>query len=578
MVANWTDRALNILVVQGGNEDIRGFCKQLQQCSETGCSVKSAESSRSAVELMRQELFDLLFLNLLTEGDEEPLKAIQDLHHQAPDTPIIVMASPEQEELALQMMECGTQDYLLRSEVEYPGILRRVISHALQRQSLENELHYIANYDQLTGLINRSLFHENLVKAVAKAHRNDAPLSVLYLGLDRFKPINDTFGHSVGDTLLKSVSRRLKGCLREYDTVAYLGGDEFAVILDDIPTIREYSKVSTKILEVMERPFRIADHEIHVTASIGLSSFPDCGRTADDLIKSANIAMYRAKEMGRSSYQFYTAEMNMRALERLTLENSLRSALEKGQFELHYQPQVDSQNGSLRGAEALLRWKHPDMGFVSPVEFIPIAEETGMIVDIGEWVIEEVCRQIKAWDKEGFDPTRISVNISARQFQQKALVSSIFSILEKGGVAPELLGVELTESVVMGDAVSSSTTLSLLREKGIHVHIDDFGTGYSSLNYLKLFPIDTLKIDRSFIRDITNKKNDEIIATAIIGLAHNLGMEVVAEGVEDQDQLDLLKEKGCDIIQGYYTGKPMAAADFSAWRKKLESSEKKAAS
>ena len=426
----------------------------------------------------------------------------------------------------------------------------------------EAELEFQANRDALTGLANRNLLHDRLHHAIAFANRNAHPIWLVFVDLDQFKFINDTLGHRAGDLMLKTVAERLLGAVRESDTVARLGGDEFVLIMPERTDGALTSAIIQRLMEAVAQPMTIEQHTFFVTASIGVAVYPGDGMEPDQLLKHADIAMYRAKESGRNNFQFYTPVMNERALERLQLEGALRTAIERDEFVLHYQPQVDLRSGQIVGMEALLRWQHPEMGMVPPGRFIALAEETGMIVPIGAWVVATACRQNKAWQDAGLGLLRMSVNLSARQFAQQDLVDSIAAVLQETGLDPTYLEVELTESLVMTDVERAIATLDRLHELGVFLSIDDFGTGYSSLSYLKRFPIDILKIDQSFVRDISVDPDDAAIVVSIISLAHSLRMGVIAEGVETVEQLGFLRRYGCDQMQGYFFSRPVAAAAF----------------
>jgi diguanylate cyclase (GGDEF)-like protein len=384
----------------------------------------------------------------------------------------------------------------------------------------------------------------------------------LFLDADRFKTINDTLGHDAGDDLLKQIATRLTACLRAGDTVSRLAGDEFAVVLPSVENAIDTRHLAQRLLDCFVEPFRLKEQRIYITASIGVTLYPGDATTVEGLLKNADTAMYRAKDAGRNNYQFYSTDMHTHAVERLKLENALRGATERGELVLHYQPLVDLKSGQIEGMEALLRWNHPELGLVPPLEFIPLAEETGLIIPIGEWVLRSACAQTRAWQAAGLPPLRLSVNLSARQFQ-KDLVGMVASVLEETGLEPKYLELELTESVVMKNPEAAVATLDALDRMGVRLSIDDFGTGYSSLSYLKRFPIDTLKVDRSFVRDIPGDADDMLITTGIIGLAHSLGIQVVAEGVETSAQLSFLRAQNCDAMQGYYFSKPLPAPAFA---------------
>ncbi|MHB8842350.1 MAG: sensor domain-containing protein [Candidatus Aquicultor sp.] len=425
-----------------------------------------------------------------------------------------------------------------------------------QKQAAEM-LNYIAYYDALTGLPNRMLFYDRFTTAINNASRNGDMLAIIFLDLDNFKTVNDTLGHGVGDQLLHDVAVRLKDNLRSADTIARLGGDEFIVLLPRLRRTQDAAKITQKIIDSLRPPFSFGDREFHITASAGVALYPNDGDGAHALLRNADIALYRAKEYGKDSYQFYIPAMGDKALERLALENSVRKALERQEFLLYYQPIVDLTTGNIVALEALLRWQHPDHGLVYPSEFIPILEETGLIIPVGEWVVNTACKQAKTWQDKGLPPIRMAVNLSPRQFQQEGMVEMICEALDKSGLSPEYLELEITESAVMKDVDSAVTMFHKLKELGMYISVDDFATGYSSLSFLKRFPADTLKIDQSFIRDAIQNTNDAEIARAIITLAHNLGMKAIAEGVETVEQLEFLRRLKCDEIQGYVFSRPL---------------------
>lgn len=442
-----------------------------------------------------------------------------------------------------------------------------IVENITERKQMEERLNYLATHDPLTNLPNRAVVFDRLSQALVRAPWNKRLIAVMFLDLDHFKRINDTLGHAIGDLLLKAVAERLATCVRGGDTVARLGGDEFTFILADVARVEDVSKVASKIFNAFSTPFWVEGHELFITPSIGISLYPNDGESPETLLKNADTAMYRVKELGRNNFQLYSAAMNARASERLKLESSLRHALERKEFLLHYQPRLDIATGQITGVEALLRWQRPDSGMVSPTEFIPLAEETGLIVPIGEWVLHTACAQNKAWQVAGLPPICVAVNLSARQFQQKNLLETVARVLEEAGLAPNHLELELTEDIIMKDMENTIETLRGLQAMGIQISVDDFGTGYSSLAYLKKLPVDAIKIDKSFVINMKGNKNDEMIVHSAINLAHNLGLKVIAEGVEDQKTRDLLAALGCDAAQGYYMARPMPAADLTRWLK-----------
>jgi diguanylate cyclase (GGDEF)-like protein/PAS domain S-box-containing protein len=438
------------------------------------------------------------------------------------------------------------------------------IGQFMARKQAEARVRRLAHYDELTGLPNRSMFHQRVGRALARARRRTRQLAILFIDLDRFKNINDTLGHDAGDRVLEEIATRLRGCLRETDTVGRLGGDEFVVLIEEVAEPAEVALVAQKVLAEVARPITLSQQEVHITASIGISTYPADSQDMQGLMKNADISMYRAKEQGKNNYQFYSAQMNVHTLERLAMESDLRRALERDEFLLHYQPKIDLATGSIGGMEALIRWRHPVKGLVPPLQFIPLAEETGLIVPIGQWVLRTACAQTKAWQAGGLSPLRVAVNLSARQFSQDSLLEDVARVLAETGLEAPLLELEITESMVMRNPAHAVALLDSLKAMGVHLSIDDFGTGYSSLSYLKRFPIDNLKIDRSFIQDLPADGEDAAITRAIIAMAHSLRLTVVAEGVETEKQRTFLHQHGCNEMQGFLFSKPLSAEAFLA--------------
>ncbi len=451
-----------------------------------------------------------------------------------------------------------------------------IVRDITERKDSEARIYNLAYYDELTELPNRQLFSQSLERTIAAAQRDGHKIAVLFVDLDRFKRINDTLGHSVGDELLKEVARRLESCTRSTDSVARinpaedgaielarLGGDEFVIKLYGIENDETVSAVAGRIISVLTRPFTCEGHQLVVTPSIGIAQYPQDAETGEELLMNADSAMCRAKNHGRNNYKFYSETMRTKSLHRLDLENEIRKAIDGGQFELHYQPKVDAETWSLVGAEALLRWNHPDRGSISPDEFIPVAEYTGLIVPIGQWVLREACQQVRTWSTLPTGAIPVSVNISSHQFNSDGLIEDVFDAVSAAGIDASLIELEITESVMLQNADSTLVLLRRLRKAGVSLSIDDFGTGYSSLSYLKRFPIDTIKIDRSFVKDLHCDADDAAICAAILAMARQLGLNVVAEGVESEEQLEFLRSHGCNQIQGYLCSKPMSADDFA---------------
>ena len=438
-----------------------------------------------------------------------------------------------------------------------------VMTDISQLKHSEAKLEHLAHHDPLTGLPNRLLLQSRLQHALERAERHGARVAVLYIDLDRFKNVNDSLGHPVGDTLLDALAQRLLGRLRDEDTLGRLGGDEFLLILENAKRPEDAANMAQALIALLEKPFSLpGGHEVYVGASIGISLFPEDGTSVTELVQHADVAMYKAKEMGRNTCSFYTPALTHAANERLEMEARLRRALQQNEFVLHYQPQVDMATGAVAGCEALLRWNDPERGMIPPDRFVPLAEETGLIVPIGDWVLAEACSQARVWREQGLPVPSISVNISTRQLRQPGFAGSVAQALQASGLEPERLKLELTESMIMHHEEHAEGLLRELKTLGVRLSIDDFGTGYSSLAYLKRFPIDELKIDRSFVQDLTDDSNDMEIAAAIISMAHSLRLNVVAEGVETSAQREFLAAQGCQSFQGFLVSRPVPAAEF----------------
>jgi diguanylate cyclase (GGDEF)-like protein/PAS domain S-box-containing protein len=459
--------------------------------------------------------------------------------------------------------------------------IANILATAVERQEARNRLTYLAQYDSLTNLPNRHRLGACLEEAIAEAARNKRRAAVMFIDLDRFKSVNDMLGHGVGDQLLVQAAARLAACARRGDVVARLGGDEFAVVAPQLEAHHDLdqdaAQVAGRIIEALSQPFHLQGQQLFVSASIGIASYPQDGANAEQLLKSADTAMYGAKNNGRNNFQFYSAALHENAAQRMQLESQLRQALERGEFLLHYQPKLDLASGGISGFEALLRWNHPQRGLVPPLEFISILEDTGLIIPAGEWVIGEVCRQIRSWEAAGLPPPPVAINLSARQLQQADLDAAIERIVVDAGVDPTLLEFELTESMLMANPEAAVAILTRIKALGMRLSVDDFGTGYSSLAYLKRFPLDALKIDRTFVRDLPDDPDDAAITKAVIRLAHSLNLKVVAEGVENIAQLRELERYDCDEIQGYYIGKPLPAADCAAFLRREQQAGQPAA-
>ncbi len=435
-----------------------------------------------------------------------------------------------------------------------------VMNEDLDRET--NRLAFMATHDELTKLPNRSLLDDRLEQIITYSRRNKTKAAVLFLDLDQFKTINDSLGHSIGDKLLQQVAERIAFQLREEDTVARFGGDEFVVLVSDFQHIQDVSNIAEKLLFVIRQPYMIDGYDLSVTSSIGISICPDDSSVAETLIQNADTAMYLSKNMGRNAFQFYTKAIHDKVVRKLQLEDALRKAVEEQQFVLYYQPKVNLISKQICGMEALIRWQHPDIGIVSPIEFIPLAEETGLIIEIGEWVIAEAFGQMKEWSETFSWLNDMAINLSARQFQQAGFVNYIEAMLKETGVESANIDFEITESMIMNDVKAAINVLAELRQLGVSISIDDFGTGYSSLSYLKHLPADSLKVDRSFVRELVHDRDDQAITKSIIALADNLNLRVIAEGIETSEQEEMLTAMGCEYAQGYYFSRPVPAAEM----------------
>lgn len=481
-------------------------------------------------------------------------------------TYVLLLTARSQKQDLIEGMHSGADDYVTKpfdtNELEVRLCAgKRVLDLQAELLSVREALRREATRDPLTGLPNRLLFGDRLTHNLCHAKRRDEQLAVMFLDLDSFKLINDTLGHSIGDDLLKMVAERLTTALRDVDTIARMGGDEFTVIMTGLSGVEDAASIARRALQAFSTPFQLGSHELYVTPSIGISLFPSDGLDAETLVRNADAAMYRAKEEGRNNYQIYTEALNAAAVERVTLERNLRRALERNEFVLYYQPRLSIKTRQVLGVEALVRWRHPELGLIPPAQFIPLAEDTGLIVPISEWVLQTACRQNKAWQDAGLLSVDVAVNISPRQFHQDDLRSTVESALFTSGLESQYLGLELTETTLMQNPETAAEILRELKDMGVKLAIDDFGTGYSSLSHLKKFPIDSVKIDQSFVREITISPDDAAIAGAVVAMAHSMNLRVTAEGVETLEQLEFLKSLNCDEMQGYFIGRPMPAED-----------------
>jgi len=554
---------IRVLLVEDSEDDAELVLLELQRSGfeVTWQRVERAEEMLLALDTAEWDI-------VLTDHVLPQFSSEQVLHLLAVkgcDIPCIIVSGMLGEEMAVAAMRTGAADYMLKDNLVRLGAavereVREFKDRRARRQA-EEMVDFISHHDQLTGLPNRARFEENFARALEGSNGGRKMLATMFLDIDRFKQINDTLGHAAGDEVMRTVADRLLKSVRFGDCVGRWGGDEFALLFVDLARVENAAHIAQKLLDTIREPMTIHGHELFVTGGIGIALYPSDGSDVSTLTRNAEAAMYRSKEQGRDEYQFYTRGMNARAFERLALEASLRRALERDQLVVYYQPQVDARTEMIVGMEALVRWRHPDLGLVYPSQFIPLAEETGLIVPIGLWVLNSACAQNKAWQDAGLPPFRVAVNLSARQFRHHNLVNTIASVLKETGLAPEFLELEITEGVALQYANFTSTMLNDLKAMGIVTAIDDFGTGYSSLSTLNRFPFDKLKIDQSFVRNIDTDTSSSAIAMSMIVLAKSLHRKVIAEGVETYEQLELLRSHGCDEVQGYLFGRPMAAED-----------------
>ena len=533
---------------------------------------QTAGSAEEALTALSRDTFDLV-LSDINMGGMSGLQLVPRVHSISPDTVTVMISGNHEIESAIEALRVGAFDYitkpfdlrhvaaaveralghcgLLKEKRRYQEQLKRLLSERTA------EVDRLAYYDTITQLPNRTLFEDRLAQAIAIAKSAGGTLGVLFISLDQFKKVNDTLGHAPGDLLLREFAERLKSCISESDTVARFGSDEFALLQTQVKGAKDIVETIESLTHVLKFSFDLEGHEVFATSSVGVSLFPKDGADGQTLLQNAGAALYKAKRSGGANYQFYTADMHDLASSRLELETSLRRALQNDEFLLHYQPRVSVDSLEITGVEALVRWQHPRLGLVSPTEFIPLAEDTGLIVPIGEWVLRNACLQNMRWQAQGFPSLHIAVNISARQFHEQDVTQTVVRILKETGLAPQHLELELTESSIMRNSEFAAGVLNRLKVMGINISIDDFGTGFSSLASLKRLPIDALKIDQSFVRDMTTDPDDASLVVAIITLAHNLRLKVVAEGVETEEQLGFLHLLRCDEIQGFLFSKPL---------------------
>ena len=558
--------AQNILLVEDDPVDAALFSDMLLENpkSQEKYHITHFDTAEKALREDIEHEYDIVFLDMNLPG-VSGFDAVEKIQSRSMNTPIVILTGNNDEESAESAIKNGCQDYLIKGENSASAI-KKSIRYAIDRKEFENRLLKLARYDSLTEIMKREVFYEQVDKAVSLSKRNDIKIAVLFIDLDNFKHINDHYGHMAGDRVLSEVSRRLKRCIRSHDTVARFGGDEFVILLEGMKSeVSDCHTIARRITKSISEPVKFGNDLINTSCSIGIATFPECGDDTDSLVNNADIALQLAKESGKNKYRFYSKALNKKISKKIDIEIGLREAIANEEIDIYYQPIVNISENRLEGAEALARWNSKEFGRISPTEFIPIAEKTGMISDLGNLILKNACKDYLVLKNIVKQPFNLSLNVSAIQFEEKDFVSEFLKKLEETNISPKHISVEVTEGVFLRDSEETQSSLSKFKEAGVKIYLDDFGTGYSSLGYLSKLPFDTLKIDKSFTYDIASNNNSQVISRAIMGIAHSLNLKVISEGVENKKQLNYLQDIGCDKIQGFYFAKPMPVDKFCSW-------------
>ncbi len=548
--------SINVLLIDDDEDSEVLVGALLDEIDRTSFILDWHETYESGLEQIRKGCHDVCLLDYRL-GAKDGVELLNEALVVSTSLPVIMLTGQQESDVDILALEAGASDYLIKDDLS-GAILDRSIRYSIEHKRVEAQLFKMAKYDPLTGLANRTLFLDALSAAISRADRHGYDIGLIFMDLDHFKNINDSLGHVIGDHVLQSFAERLKSCVRTGDLVARFGGDEFAALLDHIDSKRDVTHIANKILDVMSQPHELDEHTILARASIGIVTYPDLKADSDSLFKAADTAMYEAKRKGRNNYQFFAKKMQQRVIERTKFEADLGFAIERDEFRLHYQPQIEAGTGKIVAVEALIRWQHPKRGLLQPGDFIDIAEECGLIISIGNWVLENACKQAKKWFEQYKESApKIAINLSANQLVQADMFNNVQEVIKKNGLTNNDVELELTETAIMDEPLKAINTFRALRKVGIKIAVDDYGTGYSSLRYLAELPVDTLKIDRAFIMHCLDDKKMKAIVKSTITLAHNLEIKVVAEGVETKEQAEFLIKNNCDFLQGYYFSKPL---------------------